>query len=181
MLTPHFTLLEVPGSHHSTPCVYEFHYSVYLDRVLDMLFQNRVPWHIDYFKLKEYELHRPSSEVGYNVRVARPTPRGTELHYLRRQRSPKESQQTGFAFSPFSALSSSLSQSPTEFFHDSPLLFKLSIKTLKFNHFFGSSFPYEGSWITQNLHKFICFSLASLSQLLAENFEGQREKIIFLS
>ena len=63
----------------------------------------------------------------------------------------------------FSALSSSLSQSPTKFFHDSPLLFKLSLKTLMFNHFFGSSFPYEGSWITQNLHKFVCFSLASLS------------------
>ena len=56
MLTPHFALLAAPGNH--CPCVYEFNYSVYLDGVLDMLFRNRVAWHIEYFKLKEYELQK---------------------------------------------------------------------------------------------------------------------------
>ena len=104
MLTPHFALLAVPGSHHSTPCVYEFHYSVYLDRVLDMLFRNRVPWHIDYFKLKEYELHRPSSKVGYKTLMWElPSPHPKEQSFIisEDRGAPKNLNKQALLFPPF--------------------------------------------------------------------------------
>lgn len=36
---------------------------------------------------------------------------------------------------------------PILFLHDCPFIIKTSIKTLRLNYFFGSSFPYKGSYI----------------------------------
>lgn len=51
-----------------------------------------------------------------------------------------------------------------KFFQDFLLFFKPSIKTLRFNLFFWSSFPYEGSRVHVKIiiNKFMCFSLVNL-------------------
>lgn len=83
--------------------------------IQDMLPQNMAPWHIKYFKLKEFEKQQaqarfselPPKQV---LRSSREVPflysREKEQPYLGRQRCWKESEWTGLAVSPFTTLSS---------------------------------------------------------------------------
>lgn len=50
-----------------------------------------------------------------------------------------------------------------QFSQDFPLFIKPSIRSFNLNHFFESSFPYEGSCVTRRLilNKFLCFSLVN--------------------
>ena len=99
------------------------------------------------------------------VRGALPIPGGKEHPYLHRQREGKRNlnEQT-LLFAPLLHLAHTLF-CLVILFHGSPRFIKTSIKTLRYNSFLGSSFPYESSvscHVKLIVNKFVCFSFVNL-------------------
>lgn len=108
-------------------------------------------WHIDYFKLKgpQEKAQGPCGLLLWQV--------SGEMSSLSRGKGLGDPA-VSHSEQPHSARPSS--SSPC--LHDFPLLIKWTIKTLRLNHFFESSFPYQCSDVREDI-KFICFSLDHLS------------------
>lgn len=127
-------------------------YKTYIDRVQDMLPQNMVPWHTEYFKLKEFEKTGagrtlwPSPEAGPKTFMWEVPSLCTEERIIfisRREDTPPKrnlNEQALLSFPQFTTLSL-YSLYPITFLPDFPLFTKPSTKTHSFNYFFRSSFP----------------------------------------
>lgn len=133
------------------------------DGVLDTLPQKMASWHIEYFKLKEFEKLQmqagvsdlPSPpEAGVKTLMWQvPSPYLDEGSVLisKMEGHLEKPEQAGVAKFP-SADYAYLILSPVISFHSAALCINPSINALRFNHFIRSSFLYEGSRIAWNLY-----------------------------
>ena len=144
------------------------------------------PWHIEYFKLKEFEKWHVQERlsdlplkqvINPPMREALPIPARKEHPYSQRQRDTEQNLKEQALLTFYSSLPLAHVLCAITSFHGFPLLIKPSTEPLSFNHFFRSSFPYEAPChINLILNNFVCFSPVNLScQFIFQTRQGPYE------
>lgn len=126
------------------------------DGVQDRLPPNMALWHIEYFKLKEFKTWQMDKGFSNALKqVIKLSCEKCSLYTWRKEAHlslktegyREESEWTGLA-TFLSVCDIYLTLYPIISFHSFLSFIKPSVKPLRFNYFFGSSFPSEGSHVT---------------------------------